>query len=117
MTERYIVKADSAPLPTEAESDECDAAFNEYLRRGGPGWRPSYADAFRAAWFESRLNTLATAGVGAGEGRVTELLRLFVGAAYPVAKEINPRGYNWSEAYLDQALAEARNAGTKESLQ
>ena len=37
-----------------------------------------------------------------------EKLRLFTGAAYPVATEINPRGYNWSEAYLDQALAEAR---------
>jgi hypothetical protein len=35
-------------------------------------------------------------------------LRLFVGAAYPVATEINQRGHNWSEAYLDQALPEGR---------
>lgn len=37
-----------------------------------------------------------------------EVLRLFIGSAYPVAAEINPRGHNWSEAYLDQALAHAR---------
>lgn len=46
-----------------------------------------------------------------GEHPEAELLRLFVGAAYPVAKEINPRGHNWSEAYLDQALAATRKAG------
>ena len=34
-----------------------------------------------------------------------EALRLFVGAAYPVATEINARGHNWCEAYLDEALA------------
>lgn len=32
-------------------------------------------------------------------------LRLFTGAAYPVSTEIDPRGYRWSEAYLDAALA------------
>lgn len=40
--------------------------------------------------------------------RLRELLRIFTGCAYPVADEINPRGYNWSEAYLDQALAAYR---------
>lgn len=35
---------------------------------------------------------------------VREALRAFVGAAYPVAKQINERGHNWSEAYLDEAL-------------
>ena len=35
-------------------------------------------------------------------------LRLFTGAAFPVSEEINRRGYNWSEAYLDQALADAK---------
>jgi hypothetical protein len=25
--------------------------------------------------------------------------------AYPVSTEIDPRGYRWSEAYLDQAIA------------
>lgn len=39
--------------------------------------------------------------------RLEEKLRLFVGAATPVSTEINPRGYAWSEAYLDQALAAA----------
>ncbi|WP_332774488.1 hypothetical protein, partial [Pseudomonas sp. ESBL1] len=36
---------------------------------------------------------------------VREALRAFVGAAYPVANQINERGHNWSEAYLDEALA------------
>lgn len=39
-----------------------------------------------------------------------EALRLFVGCAYPVAAEINRRGYNWSEAYLDGALPIAQAA-------
>lgn len=42
-----------------------------------------------------------------------EVLRLFMGAAYPVALEINPRGYNWCEAYLDQARAAAMSAATE----
>jgi hypothetical protein len=33
-----------------------------------------------------------------------EALRIFVGCAYPVSTEIDPRGHRWSEAYLDQAL-------------
>lgn len=37
-------------------------------------------------------------------------LRIGVGCAYPVAQEINKRGYNWSEAYLDSWLPEARKA-------
>ena len=40
--------------------------------------------------------------------RLRLALKMFMGAAYPVADEINKRGYNWSEAYLDEALAEAR---------
>jgi hypothetical protein len=35
---------------------------------------------------------------------LTDALRLFVASAYPVDTAINSRGYNWSEAYLDQAL-------------
>jgi uncharacterized membrane protein YheB (UPF0754 family) len=42
--------------------------------------------------------------------RLREALRIFVHAAYPVAPEINERGYNWSEAYLDQALPIGRAA-------
>ncbi|MQA53696.1 hypothetical protein [Pseudomonas piscis] len=37
-------------------------------------------------------------------------LRAFVGAACPVASQINKRGYNWCEAYLDDALVLARTA-------
>lgn len=32
-------------------------------------------------------------------------LRAFTGSAYPVSININERGYNWSEAWLDEALA------------
>lgn len=32
-----------------------------------------------------------------------EALNVFVKAAYPVSSEINPRGWNWCEAYLDHA--------------
>ncbi|EQM87231.1 hypothetical protein L681_20950 [Stenotrophomonas maltophilia MF89] len=38
------------------------------------------------------------------------LLRMVVGCAYPVSTEINPRGYAWSEAYLDQVLPSVRAA-------
>lgn len=33
-----------------------------------------------------------------------ELLRVVAGCAYPVSTGLDPRGYAWSEAYLDQAL-------------
>lgn len=66
---------------------------------------PSAAKPVRSLeWLESATEEAA------GLEMAAELLRLFVGAAYPVAAEINPRGYNWSEAYLDQALAAYRAA-------
>lgn len=38
-------------------------------------------------------------------------LRIFVGCAYPVAREINPRGHDWrGEDSLDYALTVAREA-------
>jgi len=39
-----------------------------------------------------------------------ELLRIVIGCAYPVSTEIDPRGYRWSEAYLDQALPHVKAA-------
>lgn len=45
--------------------------------------------------------------VVAKDRRIAELeaaLTAFIRAAYPVAPEINQRGYNWSDAYLDEAL-------------
>lgn len=33
-----------------------------------------------------------------------DLLRVVAGCAYPVLTDLDPRGYAWSEAYLDQAL-------------
>ena len=38
-------------------------------------------------------------------------LRLFTGAAYPVSTDIDPRGYRWSEAYLDAALQASETGG------
>uniref|UniRef100_A0AAU6W2A4 Uncharacterized protein n=1 Tax=Pseudomonas phage Orisa03 TaxID=3138542 RepID=A0AAU6W2A4_9VIRU len=35
-------------------------------------------------------------------------LRAFTGSAYPVSTDINERGYNWSEAWLDEALVMAK---------
>ena len=37
--------------------------------------------------------------------RAEEALKLFMSAATPVSTEIDPRGYVWSLAYLDQARA------------
>lgn len=42
--------------------------------------------------------------------KLREALDAMARCACPVATEINPRGYNWSEAYLDQALPIARAA-------
>jgi len=39
-----------------------------------------------------------------------ELLGMVIGCAYPVSTEIDPRGYRWSEAYLDQALPHVKAA-------
>lgn len=39
-----------------------------------------------------------------------ELLRMVIGCAYPVSTVIDPRGYRWSEAYLDQALPHVKAA-------
>lgn len=40
-----------------------------------------------------------------------DALKLFVSCTYPVATEINPRGYNWrGESCLDEALVDARAA-------
>lgn len=33
-----------------------------------------------------------------------DLLRVVAGCVYPVSTDLDPRGYAWSEAYLDQAL-------------
>ena len=55
----------------------------------------------------------AVQAITALQARVSELegaLRAMTNAAYPVAHEINPRGYNWAECYLDEALPIARQA-------
>ena len=39
-----------------------------------------------------------------------QILREFVGFAYPVSKTINVRGHQWAGAYLDAALEKARAA-------
>lgn len=42
--------------------------------------------------------------------RLLQALDIFTRCAMPVAPEINPRGYTWSEVHLDQALKTAREA-------
>lgn len=37
--------------------------------------------------------------------RLREQVRAFTASAYPVSTEINERGYNWCQAWLDEALA------------
>ncbi len=50
------------------------------------------------------------AALQAEVARLRESCRLFIGCQYPVAKEINERGYAWSEAYLDDVLPIVRAA-------
>jgi FAD/FMN-containing dehydrogenase len=72
------------------------------------------SDQWKKAYDKAAAQLLASAGsVGELHAEIARLrlaLRMFIGAAYPVAHEINKRGYNWSEAYLDEALTEARAA-------
>lgn len=47
----------------------------------------------------------------AKDERIAELevaLRAFTGAAYPVSTQLDGKGYRWSTAYLDEALAIAK---------
>ncbi|MCD9087395.1 hypothetical protein [Stenotrophomonas sp. SY1] len=55
---------------------------------------------------DEALRAITAALRAAPEGFVLvpgEVLRMMVGCAYPVSTEIDPRGYRWSEAYLDEA--------------
>jgi len=61
-------------------------------------WQDDAAEQVAEAWRKFIDYIDAWAGSRAGDA-----VRLFLGAAYPVSKEIDSRGYCWSEAYLDQA--------------
>lgn len=41
---------------------------------------------------------------------LAEALRIYHGCSYPVSTEINPKGYAWVNAYLDQAKPIGENA-------
>ncbi len=93
--------------------------------------RELYAVALRANGMDftaERVNDMAGSGA-AGSIRATldaivaaltppedyvlvpaELLRMVAGCAYPVSSEIDARGYNWSEAYLDEVLPQIKAA-------
>jgi hypothetical protein len=62
-------------------------------------------DAIAEAWYKDKaeLNRLR-----AENERLKDIVRAFTGCAYIVSTQINKRGYNWSEAYLDEALALVR---------
>lgn len=59
-------------------------------------------------WFAAYRRRLAHTARPDARDEDVDVLRLFVGAAYPVSTQIDPRGYRWCEAYLDQALAAMR---------
>lgn len=44
------------------------------------------------------------------EAELVEVVKGFKGAAYSVCDEINPRGHNWCESYLDEVLPMAIKA-------
>ena len=107
--------ADPAELPEVngfAEQGAKRAAFIAHFKPLQPLWQ--FQDDGTGG-FHNQCTEWAWIGWRAartiGVAQAVELLDLFTRAAYPVAKEINPRGYNWSEAYLDQALAQVRRAG------
>lgn len=69
-------------------------------------------------------NTRTAPATQPSSDAVREALRFFLKCAYPVSTSINPRGYNWSEAYLDQArvaaaaaLAQPQAAGTWQPIE
>lgn len=80
----------------------------------GRGW---YTNAQRGELIRKLLaeNERLRAEVDASQ-RDAEILRLFVGAAFPISKEIDPRGYTWCQAYLDNALSQAVRQEKSEQL-
>ncbi len=106
---------DKAEQPTVTQAlkpcPEVEAIAQEIADRSA--WKKTtdnYARIYQAAYAGAiaAMNTRTTS-LAAQDGLV-EALRLFVGCAYPVAEEINQRGHNWCEAYLDDALPIARAA-------
>ena len=57
-----------------------------------------------------RYRAKALDAKGAEIAALRQALGLFIKSAYPVATEIDPRGHNWSMAYLESALENARLA-------
>lgn len=62
---------------------------------------------------EARERSDADARLIAAAPELLEALDLMVRSAYEVSTAINPRGYSWSEGYLDEALVHARAAIAK----
>lgn len=46
----------------------------------------------------------------AENAKLAGFLRMFMKCAYPVSPIINPKGYAWSEAYLDELLPQVQEA-------
>lgn len=61
-------------------------------------------DGLRREWDAARRATPPSPSTAP---EVEELLRQFLRAAYPCCTSIDARGYQWSEAYLDEARAVA----------
>jgi hypothetical protein len=103
------------PNETAAESEAFKAWVESLSPREKEYGFMSARAGFTAGWnaraaspvTPQKDQAVASPAVSAAEGE-TDALRLFMGAAVPCVKSIDPRGYQWCEAYLDEALAEAK---------
>lgn len=90
---------------TNAETpDICERTLDARLKGAANGARGNGLDAYAVLFCDARKELKVQA---AHITRLISDLKAFVGSAYPVAIEINERGYNWCEAYLDSARTEA----------
>lgn len=68
-------------------------------------WSDKFGSALQAAREDRAALLRALDEEREARVKAEEIVRLFMGAATPVSTDIDPRGYCWSLAYLDQARA------------
>lgn len=115
----HTLGARLAELLDEDQWGECERMLSEGWdqdrvdRKTGADWRQNSS---LEVWFpmtSEALNAARSAELKAAQeaDELRATLRLFIRAATPVSTEIAARGYSWSGAYLDQALASALDLG------
>ena len=62
------------------------------------------AEAVESAPLAHRIDAFCRATNPATILQMIALIEQFSRAAYPLSKELDERGYRWSDAYLDEAL-------------